>query len=122
MARILLIDDDALLRDVVRKYLSLAGHKVAIAIDGREAVQSFESGQFDLVITDILMPEMDGLEVILRLRKKQSDIPILALSGGGRTRNMDVLHHAESFGASALLAKPFMPAELLAIVDKLVRA
>ncbi len=121
MARILLVDDDPLLRKVLKTVLDLQGHNVVALDDGRTALQVLSPGEFDLVITDLVMPEIDGLEFILRIRKNFSAIPILALSGGGRTRNMEVLEQAGSFGANAVLPKPFRPEQFVQMVENLLR-
>jgi len=118
MARVLLIEDDHLVRNTVKITLQKAGYEVVPVDDSRKALATLSTADFSLVVTDILMPEMDGLEVILRIRGEKQGIPIVAMSGGGRTRNMDVLGHAQAFGATVTLQKPFLPDELLSAVSQ----
>lgn len=121
MARILLVDDEPMLRETLRVALSAAGHAVSIAPDGKAALALLATdASFDVIVTDILMPETDGLEMIMRARKSSSHVRIIAISGGGRTRNMDVLDFATSFGADAVLAKPFLPKQLIASVEDIM--
>lgn len=116
MARILLVDDEPLLRDTLRIALQGAGHTVSVAPDGKSALNLLVDEKFDVIVTDILMPETDGLEMIMRVRKESGNVRIIAMSGGGRTRNMDMLDFAKSFGADAVLAKPFLPKELISSI------
>ena len=103
MARILLIDDDELLRDTVLQMLELDGHKVSEASDGEAGLQRFGDGRgFDLVITDILMPGIDGTRVTIELRRRRPDIRVLAISGGRRVLSSEFnLQSASLVGASA---------------------
>lgn len=117
MARILLVDDEPLLRDSLTIALQRAGHTVTVAQNGAAALKLLAGKTFDVIVTDILMPEMDGLEMIIRIRKDSGNVRIIAMSGGGRTRNMNMLEFATSFGADAVLAKPFLPKQLIASVD-----
>jgi CheY-like chemotaxis protein len=117
MAHILIIDDEASLRDVVRDMLEMAGHSVAEARDGREALSIFALDNPDLVITDILMPERDGLETIAALREQHPLLPIVAVSGGGDAGVDFYLSLAGHIGATRTLAKPFRQAALLDAVD-----
>lgn len=116
MARILLVDDEPLLRETLRIALQGAGHIVTLAQNGAAALSLLAAESFDVIVTDILMPETDGLEMIMRVRKDSGNVRIVAMSGGGRTRNMDMLEFAASFGADAVLAKPFLPKQLIASV------
>ena len=105
--RVLLIEDDASVRRIVRKMLERGRHEVAEAENGRVGLDRLRDGAFDLVITDIVMPEMDGIETLIELRKHYPTLAVIAMSGGGRTGNMDVLGSAEKLGAFAVLHKPF---------------
>lgn len=116
MARILLVDDEPMLRDTLKIALNGAGHTVSVAQNGAAALALLAAESFDIIVTDILMPETDGLEMIMRVRKDSGNVRIIAMSGGGRTRNMDMLDFATSFGADAVLAKPFLPKQLIASV------
>ncbi len=117
MAHILLVEDEDLLRESLVLALKGAGHSVTDVANGQKALQEFEKTPFDIVVTDVLMPVTDGLELTRLLRKTRQDVYIIAISGGGRTRNMDMLGYAKSFGADAILAKPFLPKDLLALIE-----
>ena len=108
MARILVIDDDHGNRVLMKNYLEIEGHEVVEATDGREGVILGRSSHFDLVFTDMIMPEKDGIEVIMELLEFNPDMKIIAISGGGRGLNAeDNLEIAEQFGALGTIAKPF---------------
>ena len=113
MSAILVVDDQKGIRDVLRKVLAEAGHDVAEAEDGAAALALFRVQPFNLVITDIIMPEMEGIEIITTMKREQPNIRILAMSGGGRARVMDFLAVAGKAGADATLEKPFRKSELL---------
>jgi len=117
MANILVVDDEELARFCVRDVLETAGHEVQEAENGVKALAAQKEQSFDLVVTDIIMPEKEGVETILEMRKLYPDIKIVAISGGGRTRNMDFLKLAKQFGADRILAKPFSDDELMEQVD-----
>lgn len=121
MSAILVVDDDPQVLDVVGEMLRLEGHDVATAIDGREAVAKFSDAKFDLVITDLIMPEKEGLETIAELKSMRGDIPVIAMSGGGRIGPTDYLETARFIGASATLAKPFARSELVNLVGDLLK-
>lgn len=120
MARILLIDDDEAVRDVLRQTLTHFGHTVIEAANGKEGLASFQSVGADLMITDIVMPEMEGLELLMELRKRKPPIKIIAISGGGRGNAADYLRTAKVMGAAKVLAKPFTNEALLAAIDELL--
>ena len=117
MARILVVDDEELARFTIRDILETAGHEVAEAENGKEAIESQTAGPFDLIITDIIMPEKEGVETIIELKRDYPDLKIIAISGGGRTKNLDFLQLADEFGADKILAKPFSEDELLERVN-----
>jgi len=118
MARLLIIDDEELVREYLRKVLKDAGYEVDTAVNGREGLSAFRKKPADLIITDIFMPDADGLEVIMQMKSTNPSVRIIAMSGGGRNSNLDFLAAAESFGAIATLNKPFTKKELLNAVDK----
>lgn len=118
MARILLIDDDDSVRGILRLTLAHHGHTVIEARDGAEGLNLFPHAAADLVITDIVMPEKEGLEVLMELRKTQASVKIIAMSGGGRNSAADYLHMAKLLGARTVLAKPFSDTELLAAINE----
>jgi CheY-like chemotaxis protein len=120
MAHILVIDDDPVLRRVVTLALEAVGHSVLRCENGRKAVAYLEHDHADLLITDIVMPEMDGVETLRAARQLDPDLPILAISGGGSFDPKDYLGIAQAFGATAILSKPFRPAELVELVSELL--
>jgi len=120
MAKILVIDDDRMVRDTLKIILVAAGHEVMLTEDGNRGMQAFSTFTPDLVITDILMPEKEGMETIRDLRQLQPDIPIIAISGGGRVGNMSFLRVAERFGANRTITKPFEPEHIVATIAELL--
>jgi DNA-binding response OmpR family regulator len=120
MARILIIDDDDAVRSMLRQALTRFGHVVIEARDGEEGLLLFPGANADLLITDILMPEKEGLEVLLELRKVQPPVKIIAISGGGRIHAKDYLGLAKRLGASKVLTKPFGIEALMAAVNELL--
>ena len=119
MAKILIIDDEPLVRKTARVMLELAGHSVVEAVDGCEGMNKFGLEKFDLVITDILMPNQDGLETLASMRDGQVRTPVLAMSGGGRAGNQEFLKIAKAFGADDILPKPFSTKSLVEKVNLL---
>lgn len=120
MARILVIDDDRMVRETLTTILAAAGHQVAVANEGQKGLKLFAEFQPHLVITDILMPEKEGVETIQDLRRLAPDLPIIAISGGGRIGNSSFLRVAQRFGANRTFAKPFEPGEIVSAVNELV--
>ncbi len=121
MAKILLIDDMKGVRRTVSAVLKRAGHTVTEADDGGAGLQLLRSEGFDLVITDMLMPKMDGMEVLLFLEQQPNRPRVLAISGGGSQVSADEAFMLARSKADATLAKPFDNSELLAAVDKLLK-
>ena len=120
MSSILVIEDDSDLLLMLRQTLALAGYEVRTATDGKQAAILCEVKPPDLVITDIYMPNKDGLEVIMDLRAKFPKTKIIAISGQVTNKNM--LPVALSLGAARTLAKPFQPQELLKLVEEVLPA
>lgn len=120
MSAILVVDDDPQVLEVVGEMLRLEGYDVATAADGREALAKFRSQEFDLVITDLIMPEKEGLETIVEMKQLRKTVPLVAMSGGGRIGPMDYLATARTIGAVATLAKPFARSELISLVSNLL--
>ena len=120
MSTILVVDDDQSVLDVMSEMLRLEGHCVEVAENGQEAVDFVNRQPVDLVITDLIMPEKEGLETIADIRRLFEEIPIIAISGGGRLGPNDYLETARFIGANATLAKPFARQELLQTVDALL--
>lgn len=119
MARILVADDDAGVRAAVHKALTGAGHAVAEAVDGGTVLDLYAGQPYDLLLIDLYMLPMDGLETIIRLKRDHPDARIVAISGGGYRDKHDVLTMAIRAGAQATLAKPF---ELDDLVETVRRA
>jgi CheY-like chemotaxis protein len=120
MGAILVVDDDVQVLEVISHILRLEGHEVTTARDGREAINIFKSGRFDLVITDLIMPEREGIETIAELKACSRMVPVIAMSGGGRVGPTDYLETAQFIGANATLAKPFARGELVRLVNLLL--
>ncbi len=118
MARILLIDDEARFRSLLAAGLRRAGHQATTACDGLEAVVKFRVERFDLVITDIVMPRMDGIETIRALRQTEVTVPIIAMSEVTCGDRGLYLKAALALGADATLEKPFSLAELQNLVQQ----
>src|SRR6185295_6801254 len=107
MTSILLVDDDEQLRTMLSLVLRRAGYEVRVAIDGIEASNFYRSHPTDLIITDLMMPGKEGLEIIMELRKDYPGARIIAMSGGGRIGTMNYLKVARALGAQEVLEKPF---------------
>ena len=117
--RILVVDDDEVVRNVLRGKLESCGHEVVEASDGKQAMERLSEGVFDVVITDILMPERDGLETLLHVRKTHPGVKVIAITGAGTSLHLD---NARNLGASRVFAKPFKLEEIAAAVRELVSA
>lgn len=120
MANILLVDDNAGLLKMQAEFLRDAGHTVATAANGKEAMRVVQRGSFDLVVTDLVMPEKEGIETIIELRRKFPALKIIAMSGGGRVDAKDYLDIARKLGAARTLAKPFSGKELVEAVAQVL--
>jgi CheY-like chemotaxis protein len=121
VANILIVDDDPAVQATIRIVLERAGHAVVVADDGAKGLATFEAGSFDLLILDIFMPGMDGLETMKLIHQRQPLIPILVISGRPVSWDSvtapDFLKMATKLGAISSLQKPFGPAELLSAVS-----
>ena len=121
MARILVIDDDVLLQRMLKQTLHLLGHEVTQAFDGKQGVRLCEQSPPDLVLTDIIMPDQDGLQTIRHLRRACPDVKIIAMSGGSQFwPEIDALPFASRFGARQVLYKPFGHGQLEAAINEAV--
>ena len=116
MTKILVIDDDAIVRKTIVQLLEDDGYQVVSAEDGLRGMAMFRSEQPDLVITDIIMPEQEGIQTIEEILKAKPDAKIIATSGGGLIGNNDFLEIAKARGAMAVIPKPFDMEELLGLV------
>jgi CheY-like chemotaxis protein len=121
VARILIIDDEDQTRRMLQQVLTRAGYEVVEACNGNEGLQRFRDRPTDLVITDILMPEKEGLETIIDIRREFPAVKIIAISGGGRAGNLHFLDMAKRLGAQHILQKPFELQEMLTAVSDLLQ-
>jgi CheY-like chemotaxis protein len=117
MARILVVDDDALVRETIALALQEAKHATWAAGDGRQALHILDGTPVDLVVSDILMPDLDGIELVRAIRRRHPNLRVLCISGGGREPDMDYLPLARKLGAQTVLHKPFTPKQLLEAVE-----
>ena len=116
--KILVIDDDDLVLYTLSRILQRNGYQVVTAADGRRAMAIFRDERPDVVITDIIMPEQEGIETIMMIRHERPEVRVIAISGGARSRNFDYLEMAESLGAADVIRKPFEAEELLSRLDR----
>lgn len=119
--KILVIDDEEDICEMTKLLLEKSGHEVICTTDSRRAARMLTDESFDAVITDMLMPDKDGLEVMADLRRNHPEVRIIASSGGGRVSSDSYLHIARKSGAHALLSKPYTLPELLACVEEAFR-
>jgi DNA-binding response OmpR family regulator len=117
--RILVVDDNEDLRSVVQMLLQADGFEVAVAANGQQALVQHRAAPADVVVTDLFMPDKDGIETILELRRTSPGVKIVAISGWTSTQGSDYLRVAREIGAAATLQKPFDPAELSRVVRAL---
>lgn len=120
MAKILVIDDEPSILLMIKKMLEKEGHEVDLALNGREGMEQFEKNRPDMVITDIIMPEKEGLETIFELRKKFPELKIIAISGGGRIGPEGYLPSAKYLGADRVFQKPLVQKEFVQAVSNLL--
>ncbi len=120
MPRILVVDDDPISRQVLKAMLEKEGHLVTEAEDGVKAVKGYDRNLIDLVITDIFMPEKEGVQTVRELMKENPDIKIIAVSGGSSSANYDSLDWIKMFGVKYTFTKPFNAKAILAAVDDLL--
>jgi len=120
VARILVVDDSPDMRELLERILRRDGHVVEHAANGRDALELLMSGQFDIVLTDLLMPEMDGIELIRELSARAPDTPIVALSGADVTSGL--LRAARVFGALVALEKTVSPTAIRDAIRQVLRA
>jgi len=119
-ARILVIDDEEEVRDILKQMLELEGYEVITAKDGNEGIKLFKQNPADLVITDIIMPDKEGIETIIELRREFPDVKIISISGGGRIGPHDYLAMAKKLGAERSFTKPFERKKILQAIEELL--
>ncbi len=120
MPRILVIDDEQGVRELLRDVLERAGYEVMDAPNGHAGIALHQQHPADLIVTDMIMPEQEGIETILQLRREFPSVKILAMSGGGHSGNLQPLRDAMRLGAAGTLSKPFRPREILAAVREVL--
>jgi DNA-binding response OmpR family regulator len=120
MAKILVLDDEPSILLMIKKMLEKAGYEVSVALNGNEGMKLFEKEKHDLVVTDIIMPEKEGLETIFELRRLYPQLKIIAISGGGRISPDGYLPGAKLLGANMVFQKPLVQKDFLAAVAKLL--
>ncbi len=120
MQQILLVDDEAAVRSMVSVLLVADDREFVEAANGKEALKILETSSFDLVISDVIMPNCDGIELVLSIRRKLPNVPVLIMSGGGRAQASHYLNLAEKLGAAKVFEKPFNTAKLRAAVSELL--
>lgn len=113
MAGILIIDDDKELREMLKVSLLRRNYVIMEAENGKEAISHFKPSITDLVITDLIMPEEDGLKVVIKLKEIKPSIKIIAISGGGKAGPGSYLNLAKALGADAIFSKPFSVSDLV---------
>jgi DNA-binding response OmpR family regulator len=118
--KVLLIDDDPALLDLMAQAFSQAGYTTLTAENGRKGLGLVDAYQPDLVVTDIVMPEMEGIGAILQIKRKPKPPLIIAISGAGPGGRRDYLSWARHLGADEVLAKPFRMSQMLAVSDRLI--
>jgi DNA-binding NtrC family response regulator len=106
MATILVIDDDLVIRRLFEHILSRKGHEVILAENGQQGLKMINETELQLIITDIMMPGMGGMELLLELKKQGRTVPVIAISGGLRDLPLEFMKQAEVFGACQVLEKP----------------
>jgi len=116
------MDDDDAIRGLVTRMLTSAGYEVVDAPNGATGLRQWREGGADLVLTDLHMPDTNGIEVMLELRAFAPTLPVIAMSGGQRALDLDLLGSAKLLGAVSLLTKPFSRDDLLASVAGALRA
>ncbi|MCF3651929.1 response regulator [Synoicihabitans lomoniglobus] len=120
MARILIADDNPDLLEITTATLEDRGHEVISVVNGAEVIEQLELQPIDLLVTDVLMPDKEGIETILEIRRTNPILPIIAISGGGHVGPVDYLTMARAAGANAALTKPVAPSKLASAIEELL--
>jgi DNA-binding response OmpR family regulator len=120
MIGVLIVEDDQELREMLKTALVRRKFRVLEADNGREAIAHFKPALTDLVITDLIMPEEDGLKVIIKLREVKPSLKVIAISGGGKAGPGNYLSLAKALGADAVYSKPFSVSELIIKIEELL--
>lgn len=122
MAKIMIIDDDDQFRKMLNRTLAKAGHTVTEASNGSQGIKSFSQNPTDVIITDIIMPDKEGIETIMELRQKSPSVKIIAVSGGGRVGSRSYLDLARKLGAERTFSKPIDRKEIVDAVSQILES
>ncbi|MFT5090617.1 MAG: CheY-like chemotaxis protein [Candidatus Latescibacterota bacterium] len=114
---ILIIDDEVIVTRVLAQLLALSNYKVTVALSGEEGLKLYRDREIDLVIVDIYMPGINGIEVIQTIKNDSPDTPIIAISGGALIGKEDLLYHAKTIGADYVLEKPIEDQTLVSAIE-----
>jgi CheY-like chemotaxis protein len=120
MAGILIVEDDAELREMLAITLTRRKYTVMEAVNGKDAIVRFKPSITDLVLTDLIMPDEDGLKVIMKLRELKPSLKIIAISGGGKAGPGSYLNLAKALGADAVYSKPFSINDLISRIEEMI--
>lgn len=120
MKKILLVDDEGAIRSMVSVVLKGEDRVFVEASNGTEAQAFLAADSYDLVISDVIMPDCDGIELVMSIRRKQPDVPVIVMSGGGRVQANHYLNLAEKLGAAKVFEKPFDTVALRATVNEIL--
>jgi DNA-binding response OmpR family regulator len=120
-ARILLVEDDPMMNLLISTTLAQGGYKAMCVFNGEDAVKKVKQNKFDIIITDLLMPGKEGMEVIQEAKEHDPTIKIIAISGGGRVGHTSFLELARAHGADVGIDKPCSPADILMTVEEMTR-
>ena len=120
MAKILIVDDECEIRKMLQRVLGRSGHELFEASNGEEAMEQLRQESHELVITDIVMPEKEGLETIMQIRRDFPHVKIIAMSGGGRVAATNYLEMAQRVGADRIFEKPFDRTDVINAVRELL--
>ncbi len=118
--KILIADDDVALNEMLCRMLERSSYETLSALNGKEAVEICHKEPVDLIVTDIFMPEQEGIATILEVRREFPDIKIIAMSGGGNSGMKDYLNMAKLLGSEGIITKPFSNSELIQLIAKLL--
>jgi len=122
MAGVLIVEDDKELREMISMSLTRRKYTVLEAVNGKEAIMHFKPSITDLVVTDLIMPEEDGLKVIMKLKELKPALKVIAISGGGKAGPGSYLNLAKALGADAIYSKPFSINDLISKIEDLLTA
>ena len=120
MKKILVVDDDDLIRDLIYEILESNGFQVVLAENGNKALDILKHEEVDLIITDIIMPDKEGIETIMDIKRMLPKAKIVAMSGGGQLDANSYLNIAKRLGVKATLNKPFNPNKLLSLINEIL--